>query len=153
MGIRPHGLDALELLRLEKGHIYIGQDTMPDSTPAKLGMGWAVASNKPAFLGKRALERMAEFPIGQRLVGIAFERGAPAPEPGAPLFDGERIAGRLTSCMDSVTAGHAIGLAWSYAEAGVFPSEFEARLSSGARVRGSVVPTPFYDPQGVKLRA
>jgi len=153
MGIRPHGLDALELLRLEKGHIYIGQDTMPDSTPAKLGMGWAVASSKPAFLGKRALERMAEYPIERRLVGIAFEPGAAAPEPGAPLFDGERIAGRLTSCMDSATAGRAIGLAWSYAEAGVFPTAFEARLSSGVRVRGSVVPTPFYDPKGVKLRA
>jgi sarcosine oxidase subunit alpha len=153
MGIRPHGLDALELLRLEKGHIYIGQDTMPDSTPAKLGMDWAVASGKAAFLGKRALERMAEYPIERRLVGIAFERGAPAPEPGAPLFAGERIAGRLTSCMDSVSEGRAIGLAWSYAEAGVFPSAFEARLTSGARARGSVVPTPFYDPKGVKLRA
>ena len=153
MGIRPHGLDALELLRLEKGHIYIGQDTMPDSTPAKLGMDWAVASSKPAFLGKRALERMAEHPIERRLVGIAFERGSPAPEPGAPLFDGERIAGRLTSCMDSVTEGRAIGLAWSYAEAGAFSTAFEARLSSGARARGSVVPTPFYDPKGVKLRA
>jgi len=152
LGIRPHGLDALDLLRLEKGHIFIGQDTMPDSTPAKLGMDWAVASSKPAFLGKRALERMAEQPIEQRLVGIAFERGAPAPEPGAPLFVGERIAGRLTSCMDSVTEGRAIGLAWSYAEGGAFPTAFEARLTSGARVRGSVVPTPFYDPEGVKLR-
>jgi sarcosine oxidase subunit alpha len=86
-------------------------------------------------------------------VGIAFERGSPAPEPGAPLFDGERIAGRLTSCVDSVTEGRAIGLAWSYAEAGAFSTAFEAQLSSGARVRGAVVPTPFYDPKGVKLRA
>jgi hypothetical protein len=54
--------------------------------------------------------------------------------------------------MDSVTEGRAIGLAWSYAEAGTFSSSFEARLTSGARVRGSVVPTPFYDPEGVKLR-
>ena len=93
-------------------------------------------------------------PIERRLVGIAFERGAPAPEPGAPLFDGERIAGRLTSCMDSVSEGRAIGLAWSYAEGGCFcPCEFDARLSSGVRARGSVVPTPFYDPKGVKLRA
>lgn len=153
LGIRPHGLDALELLRLEKGHIYIGQDTMPDATPTKLGMGWAVASGKPAFLGKRALERMAAHPIERRLVGVAFERGSPAPEPGAPLFDGERIAGRLTSCMDSLSEGRAIGLAWSYAEAGAFCSAFEVKLGSAARVRGSVVPTPFYDPKGEKLRA
>ncbi|HEY6567339.1 MAG TPA: 2Fe-2S iron-sulfur cluster-binding protein, partial [Actinomycetota bacterium] len=46
--LAPHGLDALELLRLEKGHIYLGQDTLPDDTPAKLGMSWAVAMDKPA---------------------------------------------------------------------------------------------------------
>ncbi len=46
LGIRPHGLDALELLRLEKGHVYVGQDTMPDDTPAKLGLAWAVAPGK-----------------------------------------------------------------------------------------------------------
>ena len=153
LGIRPHGLDALELLRLEKGHIYIGQDTMPDSTPAKLGMRWAVAAKKPIFLGKLALERMAALPLERRLVGVAFEHGAPTPEPGAPLFDGANIVGRLTSCMASPAVGCAIGLAWTYAEAGAFPGAFEARLISGARVRGSVVPTPFYDPQGAKLRA
>ena len=96
---------------------------------------------------------MAGHPVERRLVGIAFERGSPTPEPGAPLFDGERIEGRLTSCLDSISEGRAIGLAWSYAEAGAFPTAFEARLSSGARARGSVVSTPFYDPKGVKLRA
>ncbi|HEY5656504.1 MAG TPA: 2Fe-2S iron-sulfur cluster-binding protein [Myxococcota bacterium] len=153
LGIRPHGLDALELLRLEKGHIYVGQDTLPDSTPAKLGMGWAVEPGKATFLGKPALERMAALPIERRLVGIAFERGAPAPEPGAPLFDGERIIGRLTSCMASPSVGCAIALAWAYAQSGVFPNAFEARLASGATVRGAVVPTPFYDPKGERLRA
>ncbi len=153
LGMRPHGLDALDLLRLEKGHLFIGQDTMPDSTPAKLGMEWMVASSKPAFLGKRALERMAQLPADRRLVGIAFERGAPAPEPGSPLFVGERIAGRLTSCLDSPAEERAIALAWSYAEAGEFATAFEARPRSGARVRGAVVPTPFYDPKGDRLRA
>ena len=43
-GLRPHGLDALEILRLEKGHLYVGQDTLPDDTPAKLGLERAVAS-------------------------------------------------------------------------------------------------------------
>jgi sarcosine oxidase, subunit alpha len=153
MDIRPHGLDALELLRLEKGHIFIGQDTLPDSTPAKLGMGWAVAARKPRFIGKTALARLAQIPLERRLVGLAFERGAAAPEPGAPLFDAERIAGRLTSCMESPVTDCAIALAWAYANAGRFASSFEARLASGARVRGSVVPTPFYDPDGAKLRA
>ena len=60
--ISPFGLDALEVLRLEKGHLYLGQDTLPDDTPAKLGLGWAVDLAKPWFVGKAALERLAELP-------------------------------------------------------------------------------------------
>src|SRR4029453_18683643 len=29
-GVQPFGLDALDVLRLEKGHVYLGQDTLPD---------------------------------------------------------------------------------------------------------------------------
>jgi Aminomethyltransferase folate-binding domain len=47
LGVVPHGLDALRLLRLEKGHILVGQDTDFDSTPAKLGMSWSARLDKP----------------------------------------------------------------------------------------------------------
>ena len=46
LSLAPHGLDALEVLRLEKGHVYVGQDTLPDDTPAKLGLSWAVHARK-----------------------------------------------------------------------------------------------------------
>ena len=59
LGIRPHGLEALRLLRLEKGHVIVGQDTDFDSTPAKLNMSWAVKLDKPTFVGRAALERLA----------------------------------------------------------------------------------------------
>ena len=72
--LRPHGLDALELLRLEKGHVYLGQDTLPDDTPAKLGMSWAVAMDKEWFVGKRALERLADLPLARRSVGLTFDQ-------------------------------------------------------------------------------
>ena len=98
--------------------------------PSSAWTGRSRRASRPS-LGKCSLERMAEHPIERRLVGIAFERGTPAPEPGAPLFDGERIAGRLTSCMDSVTEGRAIGLAWSYAEAGAFPSRVRGAAQLG----------------------
>ena len=76
-GIRPFGLDALDVLRLEKGHLYLGQDTLPDDHPDKLGLGFAVASGKPSFLGKAALERMRERPLERKLVGLRFD-GTPA---------------------------------------------------------------------------
>ena len=72
LGIRPHGLDALRLLRLEKGHIIVGQDTDFDATPAKLNMSWAVRSDKPWFVGKRGLERAAAHDPQRKLVAVRF---------------------------------------------------------------------------------
>jgi sarcosine oxidase, subunit alpha len=143
--IRPHGLDALDVLRLEKGHVYLAQDTMPDDHPAKLGLRWAVASQKEAFVGKRALERMDALPLERRLVGLRFDG---APQRGHPLAVDGAIVGRITSCAVSEAAGGPVGLGWVRAVDGAFPDE----LTAGA-VTATVSPTPFYDPDGVRLRA
>ena len=52
LGIRPHGLQALFGLRLEKGHVIVGMDTELDTTPRRLGMDWAVRMEKPRFIGR-----------------------------------------------------------------------------------------------------
>ena len=112
--LRPHGLDALELLRLEKGHVYLGQDTMPDDTPAKLRMSWAVDMSKPWFVGKRALERMSSLPPSRRQVGLEFS-GGPADTAalrGEPLIVSGTVVGRITSAERSIALDRAIGLGW-----------------------------------------
>jgi sarcosine oxidase subunit alpha len=145
LGIRPHGLDALDLLRLEKGHVYLGQDTLPDDHPWKLGLGWAVAMDKGDFVGRTALERMLALPLERTLVGLRFDR---APQRGAPLAYEGRIVGRVTSCARSPAVGAAIGLGWLRAVDGAFPT----RLRAGD-VDAVVVDRPFYDPEGARLRA
>ncbi len=144
-GIRPHGLDALDVLRLEKGHIYLGQDTLPDDHPTKLGLDWAVSMTKPSFVGKPALERIASLPFERRLVGLRFDG---TPRRGAPLTVAGAIVGRVTSCAVSEAAGGPIGLGWIRGVDGEFPSS----LRSGG-LTATVAPTPFYDPRGVRLRA
>jgi sarcosine oxidase subunit alpha len=144
-GIRPFGLDALDVLRLEKGHLYVGQDTLPDDHPAKLGLSWAVASDKEAFVGKHALERMAGLPLERTLVGMRIE-GEPAR--GVPLLADGRVVGRVTSAVRSDAVGGTIGLGWLRGQAGSFATELRAG-SAAARV----VATPFYDPDGERLRA
>ncbi len=148
--LRPHGLDALELLRLEKGHFFLGQDTMPDDTPAKLGMAWAVAMDKPWFVGKKALERMTELPIGRRQVGLEFAGGpnATADLRGEPLVIGDRMIGRVTSAERSPVLERAIGLGWVRVDGDSTPE----RLMTGSGVSVRVVPRPFYDPEGGRMR-
>ncbi len=148
-GIRPHGLDALELLRLEKGHLYIGHDTLPDDTPAKLGLGWAVDMRKPWFVGKAALEGVAGLPLSRRLAGFEFDQppGEVSELRGMPLTSQDEVVGRVTSAERSIALDRAIGLGWVRAADGGFPTE----LRAGSAI-ASVVPTPFYDPEGVRLR-
>ena len=146
----PHGLDALELLRLEKGHIYLGQDTMPDDTPAKLGMSWAADMSKPWFVGKMALERMATLPLNRRHVGLELTDGPTdtAELRGEPLLVEGDVVGRVTSAERSIVLGRAIGLGWIRAVDGGFPE----RLVTGSGAIATVVPTPFYDPEGGRVR-
>jgi len=148
--LMPHGLDALELLRLEKGHVYIGQDTMPDDTPAKLGMPWAVDMSKRWFVGKRALERMGELPMARRHVGLEFSGGprATADLRGEPLLVEGQVVGRITSAERSIVLDRPIGLGWIRAVDGGFPD----RLRTGSGATASVVTTPFYDPDGGRMR-
>jgi sarcosine oxidase subunit alpha len=149
LGVSSFGLDALEVLRLEKGHLYLGQDTLPDDTPAKLGLGWAVDLAKPWFVGKTALERLAELPPPRRLAGLEFEGAPPdgAELRGAPLTAGGAVVGRVTSAARSPVLDRAIGLGWIRRGDEGFPDE----LGAGSAV-ARVVPTPFYDPEGVKVR-
>lgn len=143
--IRPHGLDALDLLRMEKGHFYLAQDTLPDDHPTKLGLDWAVAMDKGDFIGRSSLERMAALPLERKLVGLRFEAD---PQRGVPLVSGRSIVGRVTSCGHSPVLGYGVGLGWLQVVDGEFPTELTA---NGVACR--VVSTPFYDPQGTKLRA
>ncbi len=145
LGLRPHGLDALDVLRLEKGHSYLGQDTLPDDHPAKLGLTWAVDMDKPGFLGKTALLRMAALPLERKQVGLDF---AAEPQRGAPLYADDAIVGRVTSCARSEVLGRWIGLAWLRRVDGAFPSHVRA-----GEVDATVADTPFYDPDGARQRA
>jgi sarcosine oxidase subunit alpha len=144
--IRPHGLEALRLLRLEKGHLIVGQDTDYDSTPEKLGMQWAADLDKPYFVGKTALERIDGFQAERRLLALRFEREAPVE--GTPLHVNGKLVGHLTSSRFSPVLGYGVGLGWSKRVNGEFPDVVEANGS-----RGTVVTGPFFDPEGVRVRA
>lgn len=146
LGIAPHGLHTLQTLRLEKGHIIIGMDTEPDSTPHRLGMDWAVKTDKPDFVGREALLRLEGIPIPRKLVGLTVD-GDP-PIDGAPVYVEDTIGGYVTSAAWSPVLETAVMLAWVELIDGEVPDT--------VHVDGRVahhVPTPFYDPEGARARA
>src|SRR5439155_16873388 len=48
-GLRPFGVEAQRVPRLEKGHLIIGQDTDALSNPLEAGLAWMVRFEKPQF--------------------------------------------------------------------------------------------------------
>ena len=74
-GIRPFGLEPQRILRLQKMHILVGQDTDSESTPFGAAMPWIVKLDKDEdFIGKWALEHDAEHPSETALVGLHAAR-------------------------------------------------------------------------------
>ena len=67
-GLKPFGLEAQRVLRLEKGHIIIGQDTDAMTFPHEVDMAWAIAKKKP-FLRRRPLHRAAPAPAHDAQAG------------------------------------------------------------------------------------
>ena len=145
-GIRPFGVETQRLLRLEKGHIIVGQDTDGMSHPRELSLSWAVSDNKPFYVGKRSVAYLASSQPRRQLVGFTLPAQSPRPLEGHLVLDGGQISGNVTSCEYSPTVGRVIGLAYVSPRQGGEGQPFDIRVDGGAVVRAEVAATPFYDP-------
>lgn len=153
-GIRPFGVEAQRVLRLEKGHLIIGQDSDGLTTPFEVGMAWAMKMHKPFFVGQRSLRASEKQPRKQLLVGFRFAADYQGPLPQEchlVIADGE-IAGRVTSIARSPSLGYALGLALVRPELASPGVRLSIRLSDGQMVHAEVAPTPFYDPDSLQQK-
>jgi sarcosine oxidase subunit alpha len=145
--IRPFGVEAQRILRLEKGHIIIGQDTDALTHPHEVDMGWALGRDKPYFNGARGIDIQMKGGLKRRLAGFVLPADTKVlpQESQLVLRDGD-IVGRVTSIVRSPTLGHPVGMAF------VQPDQAEpgARISikgpRGITIDAEIVELPFYDP-------
>ena len=87
-GARPFGLEPQRILRLQKLHVIVGQDTDSESTPYGAAMPWIVKLDKEQdFIGRWALEHAAEHPAEYALVGFTMANGH-VPTEGAVVLPG-----------------------------------------------------------------
>jgi sarcosine oxidase subunit alpha len=151
-GIRPFGLEPQRILRLQKQHVLVGQDTDSESTPYGASMPWVVKLDKSQeFIGRFALELAAEREPRERLVGFTVPSEA-LPKEGAVVLDGGRAAGQVTSARRAPKLARVIGLAWVPARLAEEDARFQ--ISDEGRTFDALVTTkPFYDPDGVALRS
>ncbi len=155
--IGPFGLEAQRILRLEKAHIIIGQDTDALSDPISADMAGSVKLDKKDFLGQRSLTRIVQEGPQQRLVGFKVKSGELVPEEGLQIVqvgveDGLNIIGWVTSSRHSPTLGEGIGLCWLPAELAEREGATFTILRDGQLIEAQVHHGPFYDPSGERLR-
>jgi sarcosine oxidase subunit alpha len=150
-GVAPFGVEAQRVLRLEKRHIIVGQDTDALSNPLEADLGWMVNFDKPDFIGKRALLEARKRGLKNRLVGIVMRDTDTVPEEGCQIVSGGRSVGRVTSARRSPHLGRGIGLAWVPAESSAEGAVVQIRFHE-REVAAQVTHRPFYDPEGVRLR-
>jgi sarcosine oxidase subunit alpha len=151
-GIRPFGMEPQRVLRLQKLHVIVGQDTDSESTPQAAAMPWIVKLDKEEdFIGRWALERVDERELETTLVGFSLPNGEVPSEGAAVVADGAP-AGRVTSSRYSPQLDRVIGMAW--VPASLAQDGSRITISEAGRERTAEVTTrPFYDPDGEVLRS
>jgi len=150
-GIRPFGVEAQRLLRLEKGHIIVGQDTDGLTNPYEAAMPWAVHMKKAYFVGKRSLQILKDKKT-RTLIGCTLAAGkrCPVPDECNLVIHEDEIAGRVTSVSESPTLSCVIGMAYVDDKVLSRGGYFRIRASDGTLVNATVRPLPFYDPGGAR---
>jgi len=151
----PYGIDALNVLRTEKGYLHIGADTDATTTPLDLGWGAAIERKLHDFVGRGALT-LPEYnrPERLQLVGVVGIDPAKPLGNGAHLIRSEsrRSEGYITSACFSPTLGHPVALARLEQGRARLGEELVA-YDQGVHTAVRIVKPMFYDSEGLHLQA
>jgi len=144
-GLKPCGLGARDLLRLEMGYPLYGQELTPVTTPFDAGLGFAVSSKKGAFSGREFLLDVQGNPVHHEdhrlLVGFSVQgRGIPRTDCIISSASTGKVTGVVTSGGYSPAAGGGFGLAYMDRP---FAEEFSLGGPAVVRIHDQSLPIIF----------
>ncbi len=154
-GIRNFGVEAQNVLRMEKCHVILGSESEQRTNLLDLGLGflWDRKKTDAKTVGAVAL-RQAENDVGRlKLVGIRMEDDTRAAHEGSLIVD-TKVRGYVATMRKSFTTGEAVGMALvesQLSDKGTRLEIFEDECN-GVRLYARVVPMPFYDPEGKRMK-
>jgi sarcosine oxidase subunit alpha len=151
-GLKPFGVEAQRVLRLEKGHIIIGQDTDGVTNPFEAGLTRLLRMDKPFFVGQRSLAILQKRGDRQHLAGFSLDASRASLAESHLAIEGDQIIGRITSIAWSEALGRTIGLALLHPAHAAAGQRLQFRDDAGAMHGALVVEPPFYDPGNKRQR-
>ena len=154
LGVRPFGVEAQRILRLEKGHLIVGQDTDGLTRAHGAGLTWAVKLDKDDFVGKPELRWERERHDYPRLVALQpVDASVVPPEASQIVRANGGTVGRITSSRMSPSLERSICLGLVASDLAEPGSTVTVQLPDGARIDARVMPQlAHFDPEGQRLR-
>ena len=155
-GIRNFGVEAQNVLRMEKGHIILGQESEQRTNLLDVHLGFLWHRDKPEAktVGSVALQQAEQDANRLKLVGIKMQ-DAKVPGDGCVIVDESRVRGYVCTIRQSFSVEGIVGLALvegPLATPGSVLSIYEDECK-GNLLKAEVVPLPFYDPKGSRMKA
>ena len=154
LGVGPFGVEAQRIMRLEKGHLIVGQDTDGMTHAFSAGLEPLIKLDKEDFVGKTELAWLASRSDYPRLVSIQPQDGSIVPPEASQIVEGnKRIMGRITSSRMSPTLGRSICLGLVDPQLAKPGTVVTVLLPDGRRIAATVMPhLAHFDPEGKRLR-
>ena len=154
-GIMNFGVEAQNVLRMEKCHIILGQESEQRTNLLDVGLGflWDRAKADAKTVGAVALRQAENDQTRFKLVGFKMENNGRAPRDGALIVD-DKVRGYVATARDSFSLNEAVGMALVEAplsKTGTRLEIFEDECGDD-RIYGTVVDMPFYDPEGKRMK-
>lgn len=153
LDVGPFGIEAQRILRLETGHLIVGQDTDGLTQAYSAGLDWAVKLDKEDFAGKPELLWQQQKQGGARLVAVQPVDPSVVPSEASQVLDSNgSIAGRITSSRHSPTLNRSICLAQVDISLAAPGTILDIRQVDGSMVQGKVMPDlKAVDSEGTRL--
>ena len=162
LGIAPFGLEAQRIMRLEKGHFIVGQDTDGLTKAPTTGMSALIKLDKDDFVGKPELawamgqDANSSSPDLPVLVSVQMHDSTIVPPEASQIVrpNTNEILGRITSSRYSPTLNASIGLAQVPPELAVAGATLTIVLTNGDRTTATVKEHhAHFDPDGLRVRS
>jgi glycine cleavage system T protein len=155
MGLKLCGMHMMDSCRIEKGFRHFGHDITCEDHVIDAGLGFAVKTDKPAFIGRNAVLERKETGPKARLLQFKLSDPAPLLYHNEPLLRDGEIVGYICSGNYGHTLGAAIGMGYVPCEgetaAEVLASGYEIEVM-GVRVQAEASLKPMYDPKSDRVK-
>ncbi|MEM9206579.1 MAG: FAD-dependent oxidoreductase [Pseudomonadota bacterium] len=154
-GLKPCGMHVMDTCRIEKAFRHFGHDITSEDHVLEAGLGFAVKTAKPDFIGREAVLRKKEAGLDRRMIQFKLKEPENFLFHNEPIVRDSEIVGHLTSGAYGHHLGGAIGLGYVPSKGekpdSVLASTYEIEVA-GTRILAEASLKPMYDPKSERVK-